>query len=241
MLVGSSSGGPEVPERSDDLGRSDVSRPEPRRSARVRAVAVVSAAVVAGTVGTACSKASTPASSVATTAPTTSSPTTTRAAPSAASTTTTTAAGGRVAGARCGSSVLTAAPAGNSGGPGPLELTISFTSTASVPCTLDGYPGLQMRDASGGPIPTTVVRGGSYSFTSMPPAPVTLQPGASVRFNMGYTDVLVGTETSCPASASIDVTPPNAYHAIPLAVTIAPCNHGTIVVSPVYAETSSGG
>ena len=119
-----------------------------------------------------------------------------------------------------------------------MELVVDLTSKATVPCTLEGYPGLQMRDASGSALPTNVVRKGTYPFTSTNPTLVTLAPGGSARFNVGYSDVPVANESSCPASASMDVTAPNAYHSVSLAATIAPCDHGTVVVSPVFPPSA---
>ena len=194
------------------------------------------AVVGVGVLLAACGHTSTSSTSLPppTTVPAATTTTTTTAAP--ASPTTTDA--GQVAGARCRSTVLSASIAGRSGGAGTLELVVDLTSKATVPCTLEGYPGLQMRDASGSALPTDVVRKGTYPFTSMNPTLVTLAPGGSARFNVGYSDVPVANESSCPASATMDVTAPNAYHSVSLSATIAPCNHGTVVVSPVFPPSA---
>ena len=73
----------------------------------------------------------------------------------------------------------------------------------------------------------------------MAPTTVTLAMGESVYFNIGYSDVPVGQETSCPTSASLEVTPPNAYDHLVLPVTLAPCGGGTLVVSPVFPSPGS--
>jgi hypothetical protein len=87
--------------------------------------------------------------------------------------------------------------------------------------------------------PTTVVRKGNYSFTSMAPTTVTLASGQSAYFNIGYSDVPVGNETSCPTSASLEVTPPNATDHLVVIATLSPCGGGTLVVSPVFLATGS--
>jgi hypothetical protein len=116
-------------------------------------------------------------------------------------------------------------------------MAVTMTNQGTT-CTLDGYPGMQLLDASSSPITTTVVRGGGPSFAdaaaNLPPASVTLASGAVAKFSFSYEDVPVGNETSCPTSTSSEITPPNdtAYAVIPLAV--APCDNGTIHVSPVY-------
>ena len=123
---------------------------------------------------------------------------------------------------------------GSSGAAGTIETTIALKSTATAPCILGGYPGLLLLSSSGSSLPTKVIRHGTYSFTSMAPTTVTLAVGESVYFNIGYSDVPVGNETSCPTSASLEVTPPNAYSHLVLPVKLAPCGGGTLVVSPVF-------
>jgi hypothetical protein len=128
---------------------------------------------------------------------------------------------------------------GSSGAAGTIETTVALTSTAAAPCLLGGYPGLQMLAASGASLPTTVVRKGTYSFTSMAPATVTLARGQAAFFNIGYSDVPVGSETTCPTSTSLEVTPPGAEDHLTLAAALAPCGGGTMVVSPVFLATGS--
>ncbi len=200
--------------------------------------AAVAAVLVAGALLGACSSNS-------------SSPTTTRSTPSTAgstttsgSSTTTSPAGGSTTTtatgpARCATGALTGSVVGSSGAAGTIETTMALKSTATTPCTLGGYPGMQMLASSGAPLPTTVVRKGSYSFTDMTPTSVTLAPGQSVYFNIGYSDVPVGNETTCPTSASVQVTPPNASDHLVVVAALAPCGTGTLVVSPVFASTGA--
>ena len=42
----------------------------------------------------------------------------------------------------------------------------------------------------------------------------------------------VGNETTCPTSASVEVTPPNAFDHLVVAATLAPCGGGTLVGVP---------
>ena len=102
-------------------------------------------------------------------------------------------------------------------------------------CVLAGYPGLQLLGPGGATLPTTVVRKGTYPFTAMAPATVTLADGQAAYFNIGYSDVPVGAETSCPTSTSLEVTPPDATDHLTVAAALAPCGGGTLVVSPVFA------
>ncbi len=203
-----------------------------KRSTPVATVAL--AAVLCGSLLGACSStapAPTSSSGTASTGGSTSTSTSTSIPTTPAGPTTTTVAAGPV---RCATAALTGSVVGSSGAAGTIETTVALRSTATVPCTLGGYPGLQMLAASGAPLPTTVVRKGTYSFTSMAPTTVTLAPGQSAVFNIGYSDVPVGTETTCPTSASAQVTPPNAFDHLLIDAALAPCGGGTLVVSPVF-------
>ncbi len=114
-------------------------------------------------------------------------------------------------------------------------MTFALRSSSSAPCVLSGYPGLLLLSAGGSPLPTNVIRKGSYSFTAMAPTTVTLTAGQSVDFNLGYSDVPVGNQTSCPPASSMEITPPNATDHLIVTADLAPCGGGTVVVSPVFA------
>jgi hypothetical protein len=118
-------------------------------------------------------------------------------------------------------------------------LTFALRSASSAPCILSGYPGLLLLSGGGLPLPTNVIRKGSYSFTAMAPTTVTLTSGQSADFNLGYSDVPVGNETTCPTASSMEVTPPNATDHLIVTASLAPCGGGTVVVSPVFAAGGS--
>jgi len=138
----------------------------------------------------------------------------------------------------CPAASLTAAVAGSSGAAGTMEITVVFRNISSTACVLSGYPGGQMLDAQGTQIPTTVVRGGRLPFTNLAPSVVTLGPGGVAYFNIGFSDVPTGTETTCPRAMSLIVTPPGAYDHVTIAVAIAPCDKGLLTVSPVFGPGS---
>jgi hypothetical protein len=128
--------------------------------------------------------------------------------------------------------VASSAAAGN------IAVTYGLSNASAVACTLFGYPGVQMLDASGRPIPTQVSHGGSYTFPVETPRVVTLSPGAQASFFLGYTDVPSGTEMSCPQSARLNITPPGSTGTVQLADQIAPCGGGAVTVSPVHAGSA---
>ncbi len=126
---------------------------------------------------------------------------------------------------------------GGTGAAGTVTTTVGLTNTSSATCTMRGYPGMQLLSSSGAPIPTTVVRGGVQfpnRAADAAPALVSLAAGAAARFSIQWTDVPVGGETTCPASARSEVTPPTDTAYGVMTLNIAPCDHGTVHVSPVY-------
>lgn len=194
------------------------------------ALAVLGAAALAATLA-ACGGGGTPATSSTSTTSVPGSTTT------AATTTTTTPHGTPTA---CAASALAMSVEGTEGAAGTLEVSFALRNISSQSCPMDGFPGAQLLDAAGGQLPTSVVRGGSYPFTDLAPAALTLGAGESAYFNLGYSDVPTGSETSCPTATQLEVTPPNAEDHDTVAVQLTACDHGTLTVSPVFASGSPG-
>jgi hypothetical protein len=172
-------------------------------------------------------------SSPGTLSATTTSPPRPPASSSTSSTTSSTTAGL----AHCEASGLAGSVVGTQGAAGTIEVTVALENTTTAPCALEGYPGLELVSPSGAALPTTTVRGGSYSFTDFSAVPVTVAPGASAYFNLGYSDVPAGSGP-CPDAASVWVTPPDDVEHLVLDTSITACN-GTVTVSPVFASGSS--
>jgi hypothetical protein len=122
------------------------------------------------------------------------------------------------------------------GAAGTIYSSVKMTNISSEMCVLSGYPGMQLLSAPGSPLPTKVVRGGHFPTTraDVPPAPIQVGPGQVVQFSFSYPDNPVGSETSCPASTKVEITPPNDYTYAVVTAKLSPCDGGTIDVSPVY-------
>jgi uncharacterized protein DUF4232 len=196
-------------------------------------------AVLAGTgvVLAACSSSpSTPKQTTTTTthaaSSTSSSTTSTSSAPS--STTSTTAAS-------TGCNHVTAVPGQSQGAAGTITGVITVTNTGATACTADGYPTVALFSGSGAPLTVTMVNGLSVSISApanAPPGAVALAASGSAQFAYQFSDVPVGSETSCPGSEMARVTMPGAVTPSPtFALAIDPCGNGTIRVSPVYASS----
>lgn len=170
---------------------------------------------------------STHRSSARTTTSTSSSTTTT-----AVSSTTTSAAGSTAC------AHVTASVGQGQGAAGTIIGTITVTNTGSTACTANGYPKLALFSGSGAPLTVTMVDGLTVTVSAQAnaaPTTVTLAPSGTAQFAYQFSDVPVGSETSCPTSESGAVTMPGASSASPsFSLAIGPCGNGTIHVSPIY-------
>jgi Protein of unknown function (DUF4232) len=137
---------------------------------------------------------------------------------------------------------VTATPGQAQGAAGTIVGTVTLTPVGSATCTMMGYPNLTRFSASGATVPVTVVQGLTINLSgppTQPPALITLTAGQQAEFTFQYSDVITGNETSCATSTTLAVTPPGSTTAsAPFPLTMAPCNNGTVDVSPVYAATS---
>jgi hypothetical protein len=144
--------------------------------------------------------------------------------------------------ARCSSSQLALSYVGTQGATGHLEATFSLRNISARTCTLFGYPGAQMLDAGGAPVPTHLKRGnGFFPDTLATPRRVLLRPGGNAQFGLSFAtnSEYVGGRP-CPAATALSSVPPNAYQALHVELAgagrprFAPCG-GVLVASPVYA------
>jgi hypothetical protein len=161
---------------------------------------------------------------------TTSAPTTTT---TAASATTSTAATSTAC------SHITASPGQGQGAAGTITGLVTITNASTTACTVNGYPTMALFSGSGAPLTVTIVNGLTVPVSSAanaPPSSVSVAPNARAQFAYQYSDVPVGSETSCPMSEAASVTMPGSTTASPsFQLAIGPCGNGTIKVSPVYA------
>jgi hypothetical protein len=164
--------------------------------------------------------------------------TTTRAATSTTSTTsvptttTTTAASTTTSTASTTSACthITASPGQGQGAAGTITGLVTVTNAGTAACTVNGYPTVALFSGSGAPLPVTMVNGLTVTVSSAANA-----PSATAQFAYQYSDVPVGSETSCPTSESASVSMPGSSTASPtFQLAIGPCGSGTIKVSPVY-------
>jgi Protein of unknown function (DUF4232) len=203
-------------------------------SRRLRALALVASA---GVVLAACSSTAPHSSTTTTTShqTTTSPPSSTTTSSATSSTTTSTTA------AATGCNRMTGAASPGQGAAGTITGFITVTNTDTSSCTTQGYPTVGLHGSAGTPLTVTIVDGLSVNVSpqaNAAPSTVTIAPAGTAQFAYQYSDVPTGDETTCPTAATASVTVPGATVASPnFALAIAPCDNGTIRVSPLYQPT----
>jgi hypothetical protein len=140
----------------------------------------------------------------------------------------------------CTGTDLVGTLASSSGAAGTVQATFDVTDIAGTGCTLDGYPQLQLLDANDVPIASTTIDAG----TSFTPAQANLAPkrlrigaGDEATFVLQFTDVPAGTQGTCLEASSLNVYPPGSSTASIVTYGFAPCDAGTVHVSPFFVTT----
>jgi hypothetical protein len=133
---------------------------------------------------------------------------------------------------------ITASAGGSQGAAGTITGVVTVTNTGPTTCTVNGYPTMGLFSGSGAPLTVTMVDGLTVSVSpqaNAAPSAVTLAPSGTAQFAYQISDVPTGNETSCPTSEQATTTMPKAATSSAyFALAIAPCNNGTIRVSPLY-------
>lgn len=121
---------------------------------------------------------------------------------------------------------------------------MGFKNMSTTACSLQGFPKLQMRDATGHVIPTHVLHGTSSTVQARPTKVVVLKRGKVAKFDLGFSASTGYGSAICPTSTQVEITPPNLDQSITLRWQIQPYGGssiqklrcGEITVSPVYGD-----
>lgn len=123
----------------------------------------------------------------------------------------------------CAAADLAASIVPSSGAAGHESEFITLTNRSSQPCTMIGYPGVELLDTNGAPV-VNAARGCVYIPCSTTAVPVSVAPGASAYFELVWQgNPPEPAQTTCPHGTMALVTPPNAYDQLHIPVNIAPC------------------
>jgi hypothetical protein len=129
-------------------------------------------------------------------------------------------------------------------GAGNVYATFHFVNETDVPCSFYGYPGAELQDAAGTPLPTQVIRSPDLPAGATGPIQFTVPPHGSAAFIMHWGQVPVGDERVCPEAAQIAIIPPDETmplsvdhlgppSASPRPLTVRACGQGRLRVGPV--------
>lgn len=120
----------------------------------------------------------------------------------------------------------------------------TLTNTSQVTCTLEGYPDVGIRTASGGAVPsvqiTDATNTGAYNVPAA--SQITLQPGDAAVLYMGSVGN-PGAPDACDPSSTEDgvmaVTPPGDTVALTVPVPVnTSCPTATLDVSPIISSAA---
>jgi Protein of unknown function (DUF4232) len=96
------------------------------------------------------------------------------------------------------------------GAAGHIAVIYRMTNLWNQPCTLYGYPGVQLLDRNFHSLPTHVHRGPGNLIGAIIPRLVRLGSYGHAYFAMGYSDVPVNNQP-CPNAYYLMIIPPNDY------------------------------
>ena len=136
----------------------------------------------------------------------------------------------------CQATAMTASQGQSDSAAGHIVYAFVLTNTGAQPCTLDGYPAVQLVAANGSL--STTQSNGNDGVTSVSTTPelVTIAAGGSASFVLQYSDVPTGIE-ACPAATQLQIVLPGGGGTVPASADIDPCG-GDLYVSPVRAGTA---
>ena len=119
---------------------------------------------------------------------------------------------------------------------------MGFRNVSATPCTLFGYPKVQMTGTNGKLIKTINTRVSTIMGMPTSISIVNLQPGSTAHFNLLYESSTGYGNAICPTSTQVEFTPPGS--GVPLVLpwkiqpyggsTIQTLQCGEIKVSPIY-------
>jgi len=126
-------------------------------------------------------------------------------------------------------------------GAGNRQVRVVLTNHGSAACSMIGYPGLQLLGAGNQPVPTTVVRDGPGS-----PSTVVVAPGGQASGSLHW-GAIAGTGESqtgpCEATPQqVEVTPPNQVQPLTIGWSFGPvCEQGHLDAGPLQLGVPAPG
>jgi hypothetical protein len=169
--------------------------------------------------------------------------TTTSTTSSTISTTTTTTMKTTPVATTCVGSDFTGVYVEGEGAAGTISASVTLTKSAPGSCTLKGWPILSLQDTSGAVLSSSIINERPGDAPIQFPAAqanqaatlLTLAQGAKTSFSLAYSDVPTGSAACASArTLSVQFAKDGSVATVTPSSPIAPCNNGTIWVSPFY-------
>jgi hypothetical protein len=111
-------------------------------------------------------------------------------------------------------------------------VVVVLTNTSKAACSLSGYPGLQLLDAKGKDLPTTVQKGGTGIPTTLTVQAANLAAqGGQGSFFLYWSPVATTSAPTCPLAPKMTVSVPGSAKAVSMTAEINACG-GIIQASP---------
>jgi hypothetical protein len=110
---------------------------------------------------------------------------------------------------RCYVGELAAGFHGSQAGLGNRGFLVTLTDVSGASCRLDGYPGLELRDAAGRPLLTRTRRGPTYFGPDPGRKLIVLSPGESVSADIAFG--VAGQPSNSVLATYLQVTPPGSH------------------------------
>jgi hypothetical protein len=125
------------------------------------------------------------------------------------------------------------------GSAGWSDWLFELRNTSVTPCTLAGYPTVQLLDGAKHPLATVEQRGAGPGLTGRTATTVGLAAGAAAVFGIETYGCVGSSKRQAPA-VNLLVTPPGETVALPVAVNpaVTSCDDGRFVTSPVRSDPS---
>lgn len=127
---------------------------------------------------------------------------------------------------------------GGEGATGHIELGFALKNTSSGACHTYGYPGIEFLDAAGNGLTTNTTRTTHDFFGSLPLAPLTVQPGSTISFRVGTSDV-TGSGPKCTTAHGLQVIAPDDTATMKVSLDPSTFECGNATVSPVQPGTTA--
>gem|GEM_PF-929730 len=143
-----------------------------------------------------------------------------------------TALGSRAVAPTCTASQLKGSLLDSQGAAGTILFSVTLKNSGAA-CSLKGYPSLRLKGAHG-LLRTHVDRGGLAVLNSTPRR-VKLKHLGRASVLVSYSDVPVGSESSCPHGKALRLRPPGVSDWLTVRVSTYACTRGTLHESPVLA------